>query len=49
MQHDVDFTLAHPVTPLRDCSPAVQRLFGYTPPKRAAAPGPGAEDASTPG
>jgi hypothetical protein len=31
MQHNPDLTLAHPVTPLRDCSPHIQRMFGYKP------------------
>jgi hypothetical protein len=36
MRHDPDFTLAHPVTPLSDCPPAVQRLVDYKAPGRAA-------------
>jgi hypothetical protein len=36
MRHDPEFTRRHPVVPLRDCSPHIQRMFGYTS-KRAAA------------
>jgi hypothetical protein len=30
MQHDVDFSAKHPVTPLRDCPPYIQELFNFT-------------------
>jgi hypothetical protein len=33
MRHDPDFSAKHPVTPLRDCPPYIQRLFDYTLPK----------------
>jgi hypothetical protein len=29
-----DFSAKHPATPLRDCSPYIQRLFDYTPSQR---------------
>jgi hypothetical protein len=36
MHHSPDFSAKHPVTPLRDCSPRIQAMFGYRP-KRASA------------
>jgi hypothetical protein len=37
MRHHPDFSLRHPVTALRDCSPEVQALVGYISPKRGTA------------
>ena len=34
MRHDPDFSARHPITPLRDCSPRIQAMFGYKAPKR---------------
>jgi hypothetical protein len=35
MQHNPDFTLAHPVMPLADCPEHVRKALGYKEPKRA--------------